>query len=317
MGMHCINDKIAPFALVCGFKTMQKGLFCQNQCLESCKSGQSVSSLLANRFLREIGWVLGPDPKTHLRYHGRIMPSWNIHTAHVERLLADCRPEELGIGDANAFLFGNYVPDIHVGFMVPDASYHIDYCMTHLALPNVIPVPDADRFWDIYLGRRAIPDQSLLSLTLGAWAHLVADRFYNGWFRAFCQEHDVPDGEELRRRKQDDFDAFGRSLALSARVDVNPDLERAAQAFRPYSVLPRDVVLSVGVASAIVDLCVEPACDAEYRLLNAEWMSGVFEACNERIALWLGTWQSLARCGQRTLSADIRAAAGIAPPTLS
>ena len=58
------------------------------------------------------------------------MPSWNIHTAHVERLLADCEPDDLGIEDVNAFLFGNYVPDIYLGFMVADITFHVDYCRT-------------------------------------------------------------------------------------------------------------------------------------------------------------------------------------------
>ncbi len=244
------------------------------------------------------------------------MPSWNIHTAHVERLLADCSPDTLGISDANAFLFGNYVPDVHVGFMVPDASYHIDYCITHFASPSVTPVPDADRFWDIYLGRRAIPDPSRLSLTLGAWAHLVADRFYNGWFRAFCKTHDVPTGEELRKCKQADFDTFGCSLAISSHVKVNSDLERAAQEFRPYSVLPRDVALSVEVANAIVDRSGNPASEAEYLLLSDDWMHDVFAACDERLKTWLLTWRMLADWGESTLSADIRLAAGIRPQTM-
>ena len=86
------------------------------------------------------------------------MPSWNIHTAHVERLLSQRTPDELGIEDVNAFLFGNYVPDIHLGFMVPDTTYRIDYCVTHIARPSMIPLPDADRFWDDCVARRRPKD---------------------------------------------------------------------------------------------------------------------------------------------------------------
>ena len=39
------------------------------------------------------------------------MPSWNIHTAHVERLLREEGAAALGVVDVNAFLFGNFVPD--------------------------------------------------------------------------------------------------------------------------------------------------------------------------------------------------------------
>ena len=44
------------------------------------------------------------------------MPSWNIHTAHVERLLREEGAARLGVRDVNAFLFGNFLPDIYVGY---------------------------------------------------------------------------------------------------------------------------------------------------------------------------------------------------------
>ncbi len=74
------------------------------------------------------------------------MPSWNIHTAHVERLLREHGASELGIDDKDAFLMGNLLPDVYVGYMVPDATWRIDYKLTHLtmrphsppALPGVL-----------------------------------------------------------------------------------------------------------------------------------------------------------------------------------
>ena len=180
------------------------------------------------------------------------MPSWNIHTAHVERLVSDCPAHDLGIEDVNAFLFGNYVPDIYVGFMVPDASMHIDYCMTHWANVGLIPIPDADKFWDMYIYKRRSKTPSGVSLALGAWAHLVADRFYNGTFLTFLETHDAPMGEELRIRKQGDFDVFGHTLGISSCVQVNSELLEAAKKFRGYSILPQDVEKSVEVAASIV-----------------------------------------------------------------
>ena len=90
------------------------------------------------------------------------MPSWNIHTAHVERLFAQRDPQDLGIDDANTFLFGNFAPDIYVGFMVPDVSFRIDYCTTHLARISLIPVADADLFWNLYIAYRRPEDGSLV-----------------------------------------------------------------------------------------------------------------------------------------------------------
>lgn len=217
------------------------------------------------------------------------MPSWNIHTAHVERLLAEPGADALGIADANAFLFGNYVPDIYVGFMVADTTFRVDYCLTHLAQPATIPLPDADQFWEESILHPLRKPQTPVgvSLALGAWAHLVADRVYNARFREFCETRDVPEGDELRIRKQADFALFGRTLATSLRVDVTPGLLEAAQEFRPYSILPADVERAVDVADSLLQR--EPAMpDAgDYRLLGADWMAATFDACHEQIAAGL------------------------------
>lgn len=237
-----------------------------------------------------------------------IMPSWSIHTAHVERLLAEHPAGELGIADANAFLFGNYVPDLYLGFMVQDTTYRIDYCLTHLAEPATIPVPDADRFWDECIAHpiRRAEAQSGTSLALGAWAHLVADRMYNERFRAFCQTHDVPSGDELRERKQADFHLFGNSLPISSHVEATPELLEAARAFQPYSILPADLERGIEVASGIVRHGAPGHAADDYRLLSAEWMNATFDACNDFLATWLTAWQQLASESARFTAADIR-----------
>ena len=240
----------------------------------------------------------------------RIMPSWNIHTAHVERLLADCEPDDLGIEDVNAFLFGNYVPDIYLGFMVADITFHVDYCLTHMAEPNVTPVPDADHFWDLYVCRHRMP-AARRSMALGAWAHLMADRMYNGRFRSFATDPGAPKGDELRECKQADFDVFGRSLALSMRVRVDDELVEAAGKYRPYSILPDDVVRTVARADEIVAANASPERGGRYLLLGEEWMNATFEACDARLKAWMRAWKALDGRGARTTSVDVRKEAGL------
>ena len=243
------------------------------------------------------------------------MPSWNIHTAQVERLLADRGADDLGIADPNVFLFGNYVPDIYLGFMVPDITYRIDYCLTHRAGIGLIPVPNADAFWDDYIYRRRPKTPAGLSLALGAWAHLVADRFYNGRFRTYWAHHDMPEGDELRTSKQADFELFGRSLGVSSLVQATPELFEAAQGFRAYSILHDDVVRALDVANAIVRGEVDPMPREEYQLLSESWMTETFDACNERLITWLTTWLELEENECRASSVDVRAAAGLQPAT--
>lgn len=253
-----------------------------------------------------------PTPRL-LRYHGS-MPSWNIHTAHAETVLAAPWQPSMGINDANAFLFGNYVPDIYVGYMVPDTTYRMDYLLTHVAEMDVIPIPDADRFWDYYIAARTPKTETGLSMALGAWAHLVADRYYNGSFRGFCQAHDLHADDDLRQRKQADFDLFGRSLTISSHVLITPELIDAAQRFVAYRILPADVERAVRVASRIVEnnAIILPRRNF-YQVISADWLYGVFDACNARVIAWLRTWNARRHAGLGISAAAIRTDAGFPP----
>ncbi len=79
------------------------------------------------------------------------MPSWNVHTAHVQRLLAEGPASSFGIRDVDAFLFGNYVPDVYIGYMLPRPSGILPYAATHFADPCAIPIPREREFWDLYV----------------------------------------------------------------------------------------------------------------------------------------------------------------------
>lgn len=79
------------------------------------------------------------------------MPSWNIHIAHAETLLAREGGLASAVHDRNAFLFGNVVPDIRVGYMVPGIEEPIPYRITHFAKPGHIPKPRSWEFWDTYV----------------------------------------------------------------------------------------------------------------------------------------------------------------------
>ncbi len=58
--------------------------------------------------------------------------------------------------DGNAFLFGNLIPDIYVGYMVPGVVRPVPYRVTHFAKPEHIPKPRAGEFFDAYV--HLIPD---------------------------------------------------------------------------------------------------------------------------------------------------------------
>ena len=79
------------------------------------------------------------------------MPSWNMHIAHAERLLKGGGSVARAVRDGNAFLFGNLIPDIYVGYMVPGVVRPVPYRVTHFAKPEHIPKPRAGEFFDAYV----------------------------------------------------------------------------------------------------------------------------------------------------------------------
>ena len=79
------------------------------------------------------------------------MPSWNIHVAQTECLLDRMSDLSRAVSSRNAFLFGNLVPDIFVGYMVPDVDHLIPYRITHFADPVPIPKSHEEEFWNEYV----------------------------------------------------------------------------------------------------------------------------------------------------------------------
>ena len=220
------------------------------------------------------------------------MPSWNMHTAHVERLLAEEDPARLGVRDPNCFLFGNYVPDVYVGYMVPEPSHVIDYRVTHEAESDPIPVPRHRAFWDRFLARGHASD-----VTLGAWCHLVCDATYNQATRDLLAERGLGVTRETRVMKQGDFATFGRTLPISRRVEATDELLRQCAEFPHYPILAADVRAACAVACGIVEDNERRHIDGvpEYRLLDEAWFLDTFERVNALLLEGLRAYASAAR----------------------
>ena len=86
---------------------------------------------------------------------GALVPSWNIHIAQSEQLFSRNGAVACTVRDRNAFLFGALVPDIPVGYMVPDVREPIAYRITHFATPEPIPKPREHEFWADYVAPAA------------------------------------------------------------------------------------------------------------------------------------------------------------------
>ena len=215
------------------------------------------------------------------------MPSWNIHIAQTERLIARGGAVARAVRDRNAFLFGNLVPDIMVGYMVPGVEEPIAYRTTHFAAPEFIPKPREREFWDDYVapawGRldeadrtcaivhpgsiarerecidrihfpqrfedagepdrpgpdgasEAGPARTAFDLTLGAWAHLLADNLWNTRVNEYLDANGIRPSREFRIKKQGDFDGFGKMFPLDSIPRETGALRRAAAGFAQYPI---------------------------------------------------------------------------------
>ena len=204
------------------------------------------------------------------------MPSWNIHTAHVERLLATEDPSALGISDVNAFLFGNLVPDIYVGWMVPDVSRKINYLETHIADKGDIPTPHYDVFFERHVLPTTDADGRVGDLLLGAWCHLVSDHVYNLRFSHYIRTIGVEVSPRTRERKQSDFDIYGRTLDIHRAPTTDEALIAQAAAFPQYPIEEPDVRATCDAMARIVrDNAARHVSEPAYDLLFASFFTDV------------------------------------------
>lgn len=322
------------------------------------------------------------------------MPSWNIHIAGTERLLARDGCVSKTVRDRNAFLFGNVVPDIFVGYMVPGVEEPIAYRITHFADPEPIPKPREREFWDGYvapllgcagggagsgcgsgavgasaaavgscvdgavgggvvagaddtgvaasvaaasadsavaadsaiefrafgspveittlaqererLNRVHYPERyrdapslpaipqvtvstdpadvrrSLLDLTLGAWAHLLADNIWNTRVNEYLARIGGHPSEEFRIKKQGDFSWFGKTLHIESVPVATPRLCAAAAAFAQYPIARTYVDRTVGVIHETVRSNPGSADHPPYRLLTDAFFGATFAEVVEK-----------------------------------
>lgn len=179
------------------------------------------------------------------------MPSWNIHTAHAERLLTQEGADRLGVRDVDAFLLGNLAPDVHVGYMVPKGllSRQLKYKDTHFAEPSHVPEP---AYWEFFERYGTDAHGPAGDMVLGCWVHLVADHSYNVRSNGFLYAHGITPGDEARIRKQGDFDMFGRTLGASLVPAPTESAIAQAAAFPQYAFTRGDVEAACEAVGDIV-----------------------------------------------------------------
>ena len=204
------------------------------------------------------------------------MPSWNIHTAHVERLLAEEDASSLGIRDVNAFLMGNIIPDVYVGYMVPNPTRKIDYRVTHLADPSHVPEPRYGEFFERFAVPSADASGRVSDVVLGAWTHLVADNLYNLHFNRLIKRIGVKPSSTTRARKQSDFDIFGRTLDIHMVPEPTSELIEQCAAFPQYAIEESDVRAACKVMRRIVaDNAANHVSDPVYDLLGSSYFTEI------------------------------------------
>lgn len=211
------------------------------------------------------------------------MPSWNIHTAHAERLLHEDGAAALGICDVDAFLLGNLLPDIYVGYMVPDVTRKIEYQQTHFADPNFVPEPDYGHFIEVY----ANPDEHgrVSDLVLGCWAHLVADHDYNQQVNTFIQAHGIKPCTETRVKKQADFDLFGKTLSISQAPNVTSDVLGQCATFTQYKLVDEDMLKAQAAMERVIEDNASQyiAGTPEYQMLGSDFFAATYEEVSRHI----------------------------------
>ena len=230
----------------------------------------------------------------------------------------------MGIRCVDAFLLGNLLPDVYVGYMVPNITHKIPYRDTHFADPSVVPEPDYGQFFDNYCARDAsgIVDD----LVLGAWAHLVADHDYNKRVNAFFAKENITPSSTIREKKQSDFAAFGRTLDISLVPHITPEVLAQCARFPQYDLDPSDMHATEEAMAHIVEDNTEHhiAGIPDYQLLHPDFFSSTFDEVTEHIRTGLlaytagkADWVSQVQAGSPQLQAPSQGSEGKLKPLFS
>lgn len=210
------------------------------------------------------------------------MPSWNIHAAITKDILESTDPVSLGIYDANAFKFGNLIPDIYVGYMVKDISHTLRYIQTHLTKPEHIPIPGADAFWNTYIAP-CVSSGGVNSMILGAWAHLQTDAVFNRAVRAFNASKGIIQGNETRIKKQADFHLYGNSLDMNISINPTPNLLKEAARFPHYAIDAHDVHAAIAAFEDAKRKSKTDPMTSDYLLLSQEFLDNTLNSASNQV----------------------------------
>ena len=121
----------------------------------------------------------------------------------------------------------------------------------------------------------AAHERDVLDITLGAWAHLLADHIWNTRVHEYLEAHGHPDAG-FRAQKQDDFDAFGKTLHISSVPKETGALLRAAEDFPQYPIAANYAHDTIVVIHEVVRSNHGVAVHAPYQLLTDDFFAGTF-----------------------------------------
>ena len=190
----------------------------------------------------------------------------------------------MGICDVDGFLFGNLVPDIYAGHMVPDASRKIDYRETHLVDPLFVPEPDYGAFFERFAAPSADESGRVSDLVLGTWAHLVADHTYNRRFNELLEQRGLKACDDIRKQKQADFDLYGRTLDISWVPEPTDALKAGCAQLPQFPIEASDVEKTCEVVRGIVANNREHhVSEPTYELLGSDYFRTVSDEVDTRI----------------------------------
>lgn len=222
------------------------------------------------------------------------MPSWNVHIAHVEHVLKTHTLEGIGVHNPSAFLLGNLLPDLYVGYMVPDITKKILYNTTHMAPHAHVPLPNYQAFGEEFLShtRVSYDQETSQDLVLGAWCHLMCDHTYNQATRTFLDAHHIEHGEQARIGKQTDLDTYGRTLDITRTITIDDDLIAQVSRFAQYEIDMRDVCACARVVKDIVARNKREHIDGipQYMMLHQAFFDDTFKSVNDLLDFQLTTY---------------------------
>ena len=219
------------------------------------------------------------------------MPSWGIHLEIANKLAKKLNLEGM---DKNNFIFGNILPDINNGYVIPNVKIVIPHEMTHFSEKR----DNNPTYINFYKKYKDKLDNKVI---LGYFVHVVSDLYFNNMTYTEYGIYDssgnriglrlndgtemIGDGEQRRATKTNDFKIFADYIYNNSNLEnlkYNDEIIKSLKVIEEIDVNEQDMKNAIEYINKCInkEISVSPEeSNATYKVFSEEDLKKRTDIC--------------------------------------